>query len=241
MILLDPHAKLVIGHRGASGRFPENTLLSYEEGLEAGADALEVDIRVTRDSVPVAIHDPTLARTAGRNEAIADLTAGALAALDLGEREGIPTLASVLECFPSVPLILDIKEKAASQPVIDVLNRCGAHKRVLIGSFDRSPLPPFRQLGIATVAARLETAAFWGASRVGWPWLPVPYAAFSVPIRSSGVTVVDSRFLGLAQRKALPVHVWTIDDPNVATALWSAGACGIITNYPDRMRGLLTR
>ena len=240
MILLDPNARLVIGHRGASGRFPENTLLAFEEGLEAGAQALEMDIRLSRDVVPVSIHDATLERTAGRAEPVAKLSVTQLRGVDLGHRQGIPSLADVLDRFPGVPLLLDIKEKAASEPVIDVLHRFGAARRVLIGSFDRSPLLPFKRCRIPTVASRIETAVFWGASRMRWPWLRVSYAAFSVPIRSSGVTVVDDAFLRLARSRSKPVHVWTIDDPTVARELWAAGVSGIVTNFPDRMRGLIS-
>jgi glycerophosphoryl diester phosphodiesterase len=214
-------------------------MLAFQEGLAAGAQALEMDIRVTRDAVPVVIHDPTLVRTAGQPGLVNTLSRDDLQTVDIGQGQRIPGLTDVLEQLPPVPLILDIKEEAASNPTIDVLRHFGASGRVLVGSFDPAPLQPFRRVGIATVASRIETAVFWGASRVAWRWLPISYAAFSIPLESSGVKVVNPRFLRLADRLAKPVHVWTIDDRTVAGELLSAGVSGIITNFPEEMRGLV--
>ncbi|HET9514113.1 MAG TPA: glycerophosphodiester phosphodiesterase family protein, partial [Gemmatimonadales bacterium] len=66
MLLLDPNARPIIAHRGASAEAPENTLEAFRLGLEQGCDAIELDVRLSRDGVAVVIHDPTLMRTTGR-------------------------------------------------------------------------------------------------------------------------------------------------------------------------------
>lgn len=72
----------VIAHRGASAYVPEHTLEAYDLAVALGADVLELDVRLTRDEVPVLVHDRTLWRTAADPRAVADLSAGELAELD---------------------------------------------------------------------------------------------------------------------------------------------------------------
>ncbi|HUK64913.1 MAG TPA: glycerophosphodiester phosphodiesterase family protein, partial [Dongiaceae bacterium] len=84
--LLDPGARLVIGHRGAAAEAPENTMASFERAAELGVDALEFDVHVTADGHAVVIHDPTLRRTTDRDGAVAALTLEQLRAADAGAR-----------------------------------------------------------------------------------------------------------------------------------------------------------
>ena len=122
--LLDPARRIVIGHRGAAAEAPENTLSSFTRALSAGADALELDVRVTADGVPVVIHDPTLDRTTDRAGAVASLSVQEVRAADAGARftpdggaslpfrgQGVtvPTLAEVLQRFPGTPLVVELK------------------------------------------------------------------------------------------------------------------------------------
>lgn len=247
MILLDPEAHPLIAHRGASGEYPENTMLAFTRALEQGADAIELDVRVTEDGVPVVLHDATLDRTTDGRGAVATLTldqvrravtrvgAGAAGVPDAGER--IPTLEEVLDAFPTTPLIVELKEPAAALPTMVVLRRQGAQGRVLLGAYQGASLAPFRDSGFATAAARAQVAWFWSWARVGLA-RPGAFVAFTVPEHSGLLHVVDARFLRAARRRRLPVHVWTVDDPRVAGRLRAAGVCGIITDYPKRMREL---
>ena len=83
MILLDPDARPIVGHRGASGENPENTLLSFDRALEQGADALELDVRLTADGVPVVIHDATVDRTTSGSGAVREYVLDRLRSLEL--------------------------------------------------------------------------------------------------------------------------------------------------------------
>ena len=80
--LLDPDARLVIAHRGSSAEAPENTLLAFEAAVRRGADAVELDVRLTADGAPVVIHDATLDRTTDRSGPVAALTLAELRAVD---------------------------------------------------------------------------------------------------------------------------------------------------------------
>jgi glycerophosphoryl diester phosphodiesterase len=126
--LTDLAARPVIAHRGASGYAPENTLSAFELAIAQGADALELDVRLTADGVPVVIHDATLERTTGRPAKVGDLSLDQLLEADAGERFSpdrgktfpfrgrgllIPTLQDVLRAFPATPLLIDLKESRA--------------------------------------------------------------------------------------------------------------------------------
>jgi glycerophosphoryl diester phosphodiesterase len=236
MILLDPLARPVIAHRGASGSFPENTLLAFRQAVAAGADAIELDVHLSGDGIPVVIHDATVERTTGAQGCVHHMPLEALRGLDAGRGEGVPTLAEVFESCADLPVIVEIKHPAASRAVLELVQRMGVTDRVLVGSFRHSSLRVYRGARIATSASRRETAVFWAASRIGWIKPPGPYLAFTVPEYSGNLRVVDRRFLELAARVGKPVHVWTVDDRGDARRFWEMGVAGIVTNFPERMR-----
>lgn len=237
MILVDPLARPVIAHRGASGRFPENTLLAFREARRAGADAVEFDVRRTADGVAVVIHDADVDRTTNGAGAVAALSAAAVRDLDAGNGERIPELVDVLEDIGPMPAIVEIKEVSAAPLVVSGIERAGAGNRVVVGSFDRRALEPARRAGLMTLAGRRETVWAWARSRLGLPRRRPPYRAFSLPEYRDHLRVVDPRFVRTAHRAGLPVHVWTVDDPADARRLRAIGVAGIVTNFPERMVG----
>ena len=104
-------APLILGHRGASAIAPENTLAAFSQALSDGADGIEFDVRLSRDGVPVVIHDGTLNRTGSISGTVRDLTAAQLSEVDVGSwfskrtgsqtfaGERIPTLSQVFALF----------------------------------------------------------------------------------------------------------------------------------------------
>jgi glycerophosphoryl diester phosphodiesterase len=241
VILLDPEARPIIAHRGASGEYPENTLLAFERALAQGADAIELDVRVTADGAPVVLHDPRLERTTTGTGLVARLSLAEVRRADAGRGEPVPTLADVLERFPETPLLVEVKEPHAARATLAVLRAHRAGGRVLMGAFRRAALRPFFGTEFTRSPARVEVAVFWAGSRLGLSWGIGSSRAFSVPEYSGGLRVVDGRFVRAARRKGVPVHVWTVDDPAQAARLHGLGVCGIITNFPERMRGLATQ
>jgi glycerophosphoryl diester phosphodiesterase len=236
-ILLDPSLHPVIAHRGASGSYPENTLLALDQALRDGADALEFDVRVSADGVPVVIHDPTVDRTTDGVGRVRALTVAELERLDAGRGERVPRLDAVLERFVEAVMLIDIKDAAASPAVLEILMRHGAERRVLVGSFQWRALLPFARAGIPTTAARVGVAAALLASRVGRAW-PAHVAAYAVPERRGRVQVVDERFVSAARTAGRPVHVWTVNRLGDARRLRNLGVSGIITDVPGEMRNL---
>ena len=237
-MLLETGARPVVAHRGASGEFPENTILAFRNGLDQGADALEFDVRLSADGVPVVIHDPWVDRTTDGTGQVSELALSELRRLDAGYGESIPTVDQVLAEFTDCPMIIEIKETPAAAPLAEVVRRHGAQGRALFGSFLGGALKPVRAREFARAASRTESAIFWLASRMGIGAGSRAFEAFTVPVKHRQVTVVDRRFVLAAVRQGKPVHVWTVDDRAEAERLRSLGVEGIITNYPARMRGL---
>lgn len=233
-LFLDRSARPVLAHRGASGLRPENTLAAFSLALELGADGIELDVRISRDGVPVVHHDRDLARTSGRPGFVRDHTAAELARVDAGGGEGIPDLATVLEATGEVPILVELKEAEAALPVLAVLRHSNAEARVVAASFQRAALTPFRGSGVPLGACRSDIVRAAAGAALGWPAGAAPFQFYAVPDRYRGrITVPTPRFVRRAARQGCPVHVWTVDDPGRANVLWQHGVSGIITNRPD--------
>lgn len=249
--LLATDRRLVIAHRGASGEAPENTVEAMALALEQGADALEFDVRLSADGVPVVIHDPTLDRTTDRRGEVRRMTLAELQAADAGYHSTfdggrsyrwrgrnvrIPTLADVLERFPETPLLVELKVVEAAEPVRSAIVANGAAGRVLFGSFRPEALrllcdPPFFACAARGRIAglRLRTALGFRGSG-GYP------KAYAVPdYYRRRIEVPTPRFIRAAHALGCPVHVWTVNDPARARILWNRGVNGIITNFPGLM------
>ena len=252
-LLTSPDARLVIGHRGAAARAPENTIESFAAAVAAGADALELDVHLARDGVPVVHHDATVDRTTSGRGPVRAHTAAELGALDAGAHftadrgrtfpfrgrgAHVPTLRAVLERFADVPLIVELKDAAAAPPVRALLERHGAARRVLVASFDERALDPFRGSAFSLGATQREVAALLGAALVGRAITPPPYHAISVPPRYRGLPLPLARLARLLRPHGRPVHVWTVDVPTAAAALGRAGVSGVISNDPAALTAI---
>jgi glycerophosphoryl diester phosphodiesterase len=153
-ILLDPLAYPIIAHRGASGEYPENTMLAFARGLEQGADAIELDVRATADGVPVVLHDATLERTTDGVGPLGAHTLASLKQVHARAAERVPTLAQVLETFPVTALLIEIKEWRVAAPLLAVIRAHAAEPRVVVAAFAGEVLRPFRHSGIDRAATR---------------------------------------------------------------------------------------
>lgn len=248
--LLDLNRQPVIGHRGASGLAPENTLPAFMMAVEQGADALEFDVRLSSDGVPMVFHDPVLERTTDGSGPIGHQSAARLVELDAGHGfsldgtshpwrgrgASIPRLEQVLERFPTTPLLIEIKEVQAARPVLALLHQHAAGPRVLVGSFLDDALIPFRAAGFATSASRRGIALLALRSSIGLAAPQLGDRAYAVPERYKDWWPVPTRrFIGAARRTGCPVHVWTVNDAASAVRLWDRGVSGILTNFPARI------
>ncbi len=230
---MDVAARLVIAHRGASAEFPENTMAAFHRAVDLGCHAIELDVRLSRDAIPVVIHDPTLDRVSPEKGLVADLTAGELARIPVGSTTGVPALADVLRAV-ALPLLIEVKEVSAQDEVAGVVLAAGAEQRVVLASEHDEALRAFRRPPFLVGASARDILALWLAPLRG---LPAPrVTAYSIPRRHKGILpVATRRFIRDAHALGASVHAWTVDDPATAAALWRRGANGIVTNDPGRL------
>lgn len=246
---------LVVAHRGGAGLAPENTLEAFAESRPM-SDLLELDVRLTADGELVVIHDASVDRTTDGTGLVREMSTDELKSLDAGywfTEDGqsypyrgrgvrIPLLAEVLEAFPDIPLLIEIKdeEEGAALALAELLAAAGATERVVVGSFSDRVIAAFRRSSPATptTAATGEAVRFLVMSRLGLDeFAKVPWQVLSVPPGQGRLTVITSGFVEAAHRKGVQVHAWTINDPDEAERLIALGVDGIITDYPDMLQG----
>jgi glycerophosphoryl diester phosphodiesterase len=250
-------------HRGGAALRPENTLEAFSYGLSFGADALELDIQMTRDGEIVVIHDPTVDRTTDGSGLVAGFTLDELRQLDAayrftpdggesypfrGQDVTIPTLREVLERFPGVRVNIDLKETTPEREkrLWALIQEYEALARVLVASGDvPEGILRFRRLSggqVATSASALEIRNFVLACLLHTTgFLRPAYDALQVPDVYRGIRIVSPRTVGMAHRFGLDVHVWTINDAPTMRLLLDWGVDGLMSDRPDLLAEALGR
>jgi glycerophosphoryl diester phosphodiesterase len=236
---------MVYAHRGGAALAPENTLVAFETGLAAGADGIELDVRLSLDCVAVLMHDPTLDRTTDGTGPVEMRTAAELAALDAGcrfERDGgfpfrgcgigVPSLRDVLDRHRSTSLIVELKssDPRLAQAVVDEIHAAGAAGRVTIGSFQKGALDAARALDPAIRTGADTDEVRGGVDSV----LARPgFDEFQVPEVFAGMRVVTPEFIARAHDAGVAVVVWTVNQEDDMRRLLDWGVDGLITDRPD--------
>ena len=240
----------VFAHRGGSALAPENTLAAFDLGLRAGADGLELDVRLSVDGVPVVVHDATLDRTTNATGLVAARSAAELARVDAGwhfagrggfpfrgQGLGIPTLRDVLLRHRGVPIIVEMKidTETMGQLVADDIRAAGAEASVCAAGSGSSSAAALRralpQTATSACHAEVRLAVYrsWG----GWPVKRPPFGGYQVPEHAGRIRIASPRFIRHAHAAGLEVQVWTVDDEADMRRLLSWGADGLISNRPD--------
>lgn len=248
-------APLLFAHRGGAALAPENTMEAFTSAVEVwGADVLELDVHLTRDGQLVVIHDETVDRTTDGRGAVRDHTLAEFQELDAGYRftdpsgrrsfrgagVKVPAFDQVLETFPHTRLNVDAKVPAAMPPLVETVERHGARNRVLLASVtDEGRARRFGYRGPVS-ASRSQIRWFYLSQRLPGGGFYCPRTdALQVPYRWEGRQVTTPRFVREAHRRNLPVHVWTIDDPDLMHTLLAWGVDGIQTDRPDLLARVL--
>ncbi len=216
---------LIIAHRGASAVAPENTLAAFEAAIAAGADGIEFDVRLSRDDVPVVIHDDTLYRTAGVRGRVADMPADQLNEFD------VPSVAQLFDVFQSNGLVLYLEMKGSQTGLAEeccrLVKQCGLKDRVVFSCFDHSVLQT-----IKNTDSTFKTAALFHASdafilerarAVGADGLALHYR------------LCNPQLLEEANRAGFKVAVWTVDDPAWVKQARAMDIHAVITNNPSAL------
>ncbi len=259
---LDLPGPWLVAHRGGSLVAPENTLVAYERAAALGADALEVDVRLTSDGEVVVFHDEDTGRLTGEPGTIEGRPLSSVAALDAafgfstdggathplrGTGIRIPTFAEALARFPRMRFNVDAKTEdpaLAEALAADVL-AAGAVDRVCVGSFfdgqaerlGRLLPDACRYLPQDAATCHVLSAKSGGAGAA----CPRGYDLADLPHRMGGMTVVDAKVVAYFHGRGMPVHVWTVDDEREMRELLAVGVDGIGTDRPDVLARVLDR
>lgn len=255
----------VMGHRGAAGLVPENTIASFRAALEAGADVLEMDVHATRDGHVVVLHDATLDRTTDGSGEVRALTLDELRRLDASARFEaapghvprpferplrVPTFDEVLAAFPGARLNVEIKQAdpAIEEAVLAVLDRHHARSRVLLAAEHAVIARRIRAAAPDVLTGMSAEDVYAFLTSQDDPAYRTPGFALQVPVRFGDMPIVTPQTVARAHALGMEVHVWTIDDPAEMDELLAMGVDGLITNVPhvaaaavERWRGTSPR
>lgn len=229
---------IVLGHRGASGYAPENTLEAFKLAMEMGADGFELDVHLSKDGELVVIHDETVDRTTDGTGFVGEMTLAELKALDAcNHKEAykgakIPTLAEVYDLIRDTNHIVNVEIKTDNifypqleEKVLALEKEKGMEGRIVYSSFNHytvkkiRALAPDAQIGMLFGDVLVEPYDY--CKSVGANLLHPSKANLNVP-----------GFAEKAKEAGLGMNVWTVNEVEYMEKCLACGA-GIVTNYPD--------
>jgi glycerophosphoryl diester phosphodiesterase len=218
---------LRIGHRGARAYAPENTLKSFKKALEIGVDAVELDVRKTKDNQLVVIHDADVKRTTDGEGLVSELTLKEIKSFS-AEGEKILTLDETLEFLDKkVKVFVELKETGVEEQVLSIVHKKGLEKNVVIISFLEDALKKVRELD-----SDIETGLI--------------YATHKNPLKAALDLKANYLFalyrfthtanVEKAHECGLKVVVWTINKPEEVAEYAKKGVDGIASDKPDILK-----
>lgn len=250
----------VIAHRGGQGQWPGETLFAFERAAALGVDVLEMDVHSTSDGQLVLMHNDTVDETTEGTGRINSMTLAELKRLDAGFRwtqDGqsfpfrgmgitVPTISEVFTAFPRARMNVEIKQKSPSivPQFCDLIRQHRMADKVLVASFWSDVLDEFRRAcpEVATSASTPEALRFYALNVVlkGDKYRPNA-DALQVDSKAKVFPIITESFVSAAHRQGLPLHAWTVNEPEEMRRMISLGVDGIITDFPLRLLEILGR
>jgi glycerophosphoryl diester phosphodiesterase len=224
---------LKIGHRGAKAHVAENTLASFQQALNLGAEGIELDVHVCATGELVVIHDFTVDRTTNGTGEVHKLTLAELKHLKVEGSYSIPTLDEVMDVIGKKCLVnIEMKGRHTASPVSDFVNRYVREKGYsyndfIVSSFQReelkimSQLNPYVRLGILTQASVTQA----------WEWAE----EFSAKAIHPHYTLLTESNVTKAKAAGFKVYTWTVNEYDDIERVKGYGVDGIISDYPERL------
>ena len=216
----------VVGHRGAAGLLPENTLKGFRHAILLGVDYVECDVHLTRDGHLVVMHDNTVDRTTDGHGAIRDLMLARVRSLDAGDGEHVPLLDEVLELIKGqVRLLCEVKGIGTERATVDAVRAHGLTDDVTFTSFYLDRLATVRSLGRELqVGAIVPDPTDFDLGRA------VAVGATSIGVQYRNVCL---RIVEAAHHAGLDVRAWNPDTWREQAAMIALGVDGVCSNRPD--------
>jgi glycerophosphoryl diester phosphodiesterase len=248
----------VVGHRGAAGVAPENTLPAFEHAMDVGVDAVEFDVQCTRDDVLVVMHDAEVDRLTDGEGPVEEFTYDELQQLDAGynfspqDQEGfpyrgegvrIPRLEEVVEVTGDVPMIVEAKSHRAGRRLAEWLRQTErgsrARSRMIVGAFTNDMLEPARREAHWSCASQDDLQWYILLHKIGLGRYVAPdrpNALMLPPKYKQVLSIITPSFVNRANRDDFGVYAWTINDPDRMRNLYEIGVDGILSDHPGRLK-----
>ncbi len=237
---------LVIGHRGAMGHAPENTMASFHMGYEMGSDVIELDIHMSRDGQLIVMHDGDVSRTTNGSGHIKDMTLAEIESLEAGSQFGsdfrgerVPVLQEVLVgAKDKVPLVVEIKgdlhpAEGIEEKLVFLLREQEMLGRVMAISFHHTSVKRVKELEPSVATGVLFTGRLVNS-------VEAARAARADSVRPSW-KYWSTELIDEVHSAGLTASTWTVNDEETMEYLVGLGIDSIGTNYPDRLRAILDR
>lgn len=240
-----------LAHRGASGLFPENTLLAFQKAIDEGVEFLEMDLHLTSDRKVIVIHDESFERTTNGKGWVWDATLAEVRSYDAGNGEHIPTLLEVIDLVrpTSVRLCLELKYEpftkdpirsepeamATAEEVIKILHETNFIDRVVVTSFSQNVLKRAKELEPRLPIVLDPSPQDGTLSPKQVMDQVVPYAnivAYYYPH-------IDKAFMDESRLAGICVWAWDPDKEEDIKRVIDLGVDGVMTNRPDRLNRVL--
>lgn len=245
---------MILAHRAGAQVVPENTIEGWAEArIRYQPDVWELDIHLTADDSLVVIHDDAVDRTTNGYGLVGEMTFAEIRALDAGfwfttdsgqtrpwQGKGvrIPTIAEVLDSFPSDNFNIEIKDSVpeAAELLAEIINEKRMQDKMLVASVHQEVMNRFREIAPRVPTSGTENEirpmVLWGKLGLGL-LVAAPMQVVQVPEYSGSIHVVTRGFVRRCHKQGICVHVWTVNDPESMQRLLELGVDGIITDRPD--------
>lgn len=222
-----------IGHRGARGHAPENTLLSFDTAIRMGVDAVELDVQLHPSGELLVLHDLRVDRTTNGQGLLSDLPLDAARKLDAGGGQQIPTLAEVLDLVESrVTVNVELKTwggtaLAVAQTLRNYIAEGWPAERFIVSSFHLPELYEFKQ-----AAPEIPVGALYCGVPLDWAGIALELGAASLNISGE---FVDRQLIADAHARGLKLNVYTVNHPGDIALMRDWGVDGVFSDFPDRV------
>ena len=223
----------IIGHRGASGYKPENTIASFRQAIELGVDIIELDVYTIKSGEVVVFHDDRLERTTNGKGKIESKTLADIRQLDAGDGEKIPLLTEVLDAInKQVVVNIELKGKNTAQPVASIIQQYTTSRKwssqlFVVSAFDRNELKVF-----SNILPTVPTGALFKALPIGF-WKNLQQT--NVFYANLDARTVTGRAVKAAHARGLQVFAYTVNSRRQARRMARLNVDGIFSDYPDRV------
>ena len=223
----------IFAHRGFSGKYPENTMLAFKKAVEMGVDGIEMDVHLSKDGIPVIIHDEKLMRTTGKVGTVQDYSLVELEKIDAGQGQGIPSFEEFCAYMKDKKTITNIELKTnitwyddIEEKVAKIVDKYGLQDRIIYSSFNWASIIKIKEIR--------------GKEKLAFLQEGVPVQNMGKLCQKLGIDYYHPFFMGTdknftdnCHKYGVGVNVWTVNTNADITFAVNSGVDAIISNNPD--------